>query len=144
VLEYSPRMLRFFLFSLWEDDMRLKLCLVLMIYSIPGALARDSGQYAEVPDHIRKWFNEQTSPENGRSCCSVADGHETQEQIRDGQYWVLIEGKWLPVPPSRVIHNKGNPVGRPVVWYQIFSSSDDNGSVAPEVNILCFVPGAGI
>jgi hypothetical protein len=124
--------------------MHLRLFLVIAIYSVTAALARDNGQYADVPDHIRKWFNEQRSPENGRPCCSIADGHETQEQIRDGQYWVLIEGKWYPVPPSRIIHNKGNPVGRPVVWYQNFSSSDDDGPAVPEINILCFVPGAGI
>ena len=121
---------------------------------IAAASARDYGQFQNVPDHIRKWFNEQVSPETGRSCCSIADGYETQEQIRDGQYWVLIEGRWFPVPPSRVIRNKGNPVGRPVVWYQKFPwpRDDDmpiieNAPVVPEVpeiNILCFVPGAGI
>ena len=124
--------------------MRLRLFLIVVIFTVTGALARDNGQYADAPDHIRKWFNEQTSPENGRSCCSIADGQETQEQIRGGQYWVLIEGKWLPVPPSRVIRDKGNPVGRPVVWYQKFSTLDDDGPVVPEINILCFVPGAGI
>jgi hypothetical protein len=96
-------------------------------------------------DDLRKWFNEQVSPENGRSCCSIADGHETQEQIRHGQYWVLIEGNWFPVPPSRVIHGKGNPVGRPIVWYQKFPSPDDGDKpIVPEINIMCFVPGAGI
>jgi hypothetical protein len=126
-------------------DMRLTLFLIVAICSITGAFARDNGQYADVPDHIRKWFNEQISPENGRSCCSIADGNETQEQIRDGQYWVLIEGKWFPVPPSRVIHNKGNPVGRPVVWYQKFPPpNDDDAPAIPEINILCFVPGARI
>jgi hypothetical protein len=119
--------------------------LLVFLFCSAAAVGRDNGQYSNVPDHIRKWFNEQVSPENGRSCCSIADGLETQEQIRDGQYWVLIEGKWYAVPPSRVIHNKGNPVGRPVVWYQIFPSPDDGDApIVPEINIQCFVPGAGI
>ena len=98
------------------------------------------------PKGGRKWFNEQVSPETGRPCCSIADGHETQEEIRNGEYWVLIECKWFPVPPSRVIHNRGNPVGRPIVWYQKFPlpNDDDEMPIVLEINILCFVPGAGI
>src|SRR3974390_431213 len=118
---------------------------------IATASARDYGQFQNVPDHIRKWFNEQVSPETGRSCCSIADGYETQEQIRNGQYWVLIEGRWHPVPASRGIHNQGNPVGGPVVWYQnlrvfgdddVLTDTEVREPVAPAINILCFVPGA--
>ena len=126
--------------------MRTSLPAFMIFCSAFAAIARDTGQFENVPDHIRKWFNEQVSPETGRSCCSIADGFETQEQIRDGQYWVLIEGKWFPVPPSRIIHNRGNPVGRPIVWYQKFPlpNDDDEMPAVPEINILCFVPGAGI
>jgi len=91
--------------KLHQTMMRLSPSLFVIFCSIVAATARDNGQYENVPDHIRKWFNEQMSPETGKSCCSFADGNETQEQIRNGQYWVLIEGKWFPVPPSRVIHN---------------------------------------
>jgi len=126
--------------------MRSSLPAFMILCSAFAAIARDHGQFENVPDHIRKWFNEQVSPETGRPCCSIADGHETQEEIRNGQYWVLIEGKWFPVPPSRVIHNRGNPVGRPIVWYQKFPvpNDDDEMPAVPEINILCFVPGAGI
>jgi hypothetical protein len=34
----------------------------------------------------------------GILCCSYADGHRTGYDIRQGQYWVPIEGEWYPVP----------------------------------------------
>src|SRR5436853_3580338 len=104
-------------------------------------MAFDSGQHTNVPDHIREWFNQ------------IADGHETEEKTLNGQYWVAIEGKWYPVPPSRVIYNKGDPIGRPVVWYTRYPTFNDNPdadgqsasrfTVDPEPIILCFVPGGG-
>ena len=116
-------------------------------------MAIDSGQHTNVPGHIREWFNRQVSPESGRSCCSIADGHETEEKTLNGQYWVAIEGKWYPVPPSRVIYNKGNPIGRPVVWYTRYPTFNDDPdadeesaslfTLNPEPIILCFVPGGG-
>lgn len=127
--------------------------LILSLCCVGSAMARDNGQFNTAPDNVRKWFNEQVSPESGRSCCSIADGHETQEKIVNGQYWVTVNGKWYPVPPSRVIYKTGNPVGYPVVWYTQFTettdapdTADDNSlffNVQGEPNILCFVPGGG-
>ena len=124
--------------------MHFKHLLLFGLCTIGPATAKDSGQFTAAPDHIRKWFNEQVSPENGRPCCSLADGYETQEKILNGQYWVTIEGRWYPVSPSRVIDNMGNPVGHPVVWYirPPFYEVDSDPLGAPEPTILCFVPGA--
>ncbi len=127
--------------------MVLRLLFIILLCSVGAAIARDNGRYKGVPDEIRNWFNEQTSPEDGRSCCSLADGFETQEDIRNGQYWATIEGNWYPVPPSRVIH-KGNPVGRAVVWYTF--APDPTDETYPYLStkgapiIHCFIPGPGI
>ncbi len=107
--------------------------LAALLDSVGTAIARDNGQYGNSPEHIRKWFNEQVTPD-GSPCCSVADGLETQEDIRNGEYWATIKGRWYPVPPSRVIH-KGNAVGHAVVWY----IDTDFGPA-----IMCFIPGPGL
>ncbi|HUB96504.1 MAG TPA: hypothetical protein VL993_11330 [Stellaceae bacterium] len=42
-------------------------------------------------------------------------------------YEALIDGRWLAVPPERVLDHIANPTGRAVVCY------------APALGILCFV-----
>lgn len=112
----------------------LRLSLMILICTVGAATARDNGQYQNVPEDIRNWFNEQTSPKNGYVCCSIADGHETEEDIRNGN-WVTIGAKWYPVPASSVIH-KPNPVGHPIVWYTQYETH--------EPVIKCFISGAGL
>src|SRR6516225_5809271 len=79
------------------------------------AAAMDRGQFENVPPEIREWFEHMRSPK-GLLCCSYADGHRTGYDIRQGQYWVPIEGEWYPVPPEVVIKTE-NPVGEAIVWY---------------------------
>ena len=97
------------------------------------AVARDNGQFSNVPDDVRAWFKSVKSP-HGVPCCDIADGHRTDYDMRDNQYWVPINGEWMPVPPEAVIRNAGNPIGDAVVWYSSYGS---------RVVIRCFVPGGG-
>jgi hypothetical protein len=55
--------------------------------------------------------------------------------MRDGAYWVPVEGKWTPVPAEAVIRDIGNPIGVAVVWYTRY---DDM------VVIRCFVPASEV
>jgi hypothetical protein len=87
-----------------------------------------------VPDHIPSWFKSVQSPK-GVPCCDIADGHRTDYNMRGDQYWVPIDGEWLPVPAEAIIYNAGNPVGEAVVWYTKY-----NG----KAYIHCFVPGGGV
>jgi hypothetical protein len=80
------------------------------------AAAMDRGQFNNVPPAIREWFENMRSPK-GIMCCSYADGHRTGYDIRQGQYWVPIEGEWYPVPPESVIKTE-NPVSEAIVWYR--------------------------
>lgn len=97
------------------------------------AVAHDNGQFANVPPAVRTWFHNVKSP-HGIPCCDIADGHRTDFDMRKNQYWVPINGTWMPVPPEAVLANAGNPVGDAVVWYSIYGS---------HVVIRCFVPGGG-
>ena len=81
-----------------------------------AALAFDNGQYENVPPDIRAWFKSVMAP-NGVPCCDISDGHRTSYGVREGAYWVPIEGQWMAVPERAVIRDLGNPVGEAVVWY---------------------------
>jgi hypothetical protein len=59
--------------------------------------------------------------------------------MRQGQYWVPIEGEWYPIPPEAVIKT-ANPVGEAIVWYQSQSEYYED----PKYRILCFVPSDGV
>ena len=56
-----------------------------------AALAFDNGQYENVPPDIRAWFKSVMAP-NGVPCCDISDGHRTIYDVREGAYWVPIEG----------------------------------------------------
>jgi hypothetical protein len=95
-----------------------------------AVFAFDNGQYNDVPADIRTWFKSVMAP-NGVPCCDISDGHRTEYDVRDGAYWVPIEGQWMPVPERAVIRDRGNPVGQAVVWYVHHSG---------KIIISCFVP----
>jgi hypothetical protein len=97
------------------------------------AIARDNGQFGNVPPDISAWFKSVRS-KKGIPCCDIADGHRTDYTTRGNTYRVPINDKWMEVPPEAVVENSGNPTGDAVVWYTEF-----NGNVY----IRCFVPGGG-
>jgi hypothetical protein len=113
----------------WESSHELANC----VCSATRALARDNGQFGNVPPEIRAWFKSVKS-HAGVPCCDIADGHRTDYDMREGQYWVPINDQWIRVPAEAVVDDAGNPTGDAVVWYTEFNSN---------VYIRCFVPGGG-
>ena len=105
------------------------------------AAAMDRGQFQNVPPEIREWFENMRSPK-GIACCSYADGHRTGYDIRQGQYWVPIDGDWCPVPPEAVIKTE-NPVGEAIVWY-LWQSPDSGLPHSELYKIICFVPSGDV
>ena len=89
-----------------------------------------TGNTTTSPPDIRAWFKSVIAP-NGVPCCDISDGHRTDYDVREGAYWVPIEGQWMAVPERAVIRDRGNPVGEAVVWYV-----HHRGSII----ISCFVP----
>ena len=82
----------------------------------PAALAFDNGQYQNVPADIRTWLRG-VIVLNGVPCCDISDGHRTEYDLREGAYWVPIEGQWMQVPAHAIIRDRGNPVGEAVMSY---------------------------
>ena len=105
------------------------------------AAAMDRGQFQNVAPEIREWFENMRSPK-GISCCSYADGHRTGYDIRQGQYWVPIDGDWYPVPPEAVIKTE-HPVGEAIVWY-LLQSPDSGLPHSESYKIICFVPSGDV
>src|SRR6476620_10649513 len=99
--------------ELEEDRMR-RFTQVLLLACVAAltsaALAFDNGQYDDVPADIRAWFRNVLAP-NGVPCCDISDGHRTEYDVRNGAYWVPIEGTWMEVPERAIIRDRGNPVG---------------------------------
>ena len=116
---------------------RLALFVVSITVAFVGIPARlhavDQGQFENVSPEIRAWFKSVTAP-NGVPCCDISDGHRTDYDMRNGAYWVPIEGEWMQVPDRAVIKDAGNPVGDAVVWYVRHRGA---------IIISCFVPGSG-
>ena len=96
-----------------------------------------AGEWDHVDPATRSWFRNLKSP-HGVPCCNMADGHQTEEDIRGNSYWIpnpaaLGPIEWMEVPAEAVVYNSENPTGGAVVWYVMQSPG--------HVFIRCFVPG---
>ena len=115
--------------------MRIPVFLFMALGLTGVAAAMDREEFNSVKPEVREWFQNMRSP-MGRVCCSEADGHRTQYDMRHGQYWVPINGEWYPVPPDTVIRT-ANLIGEAIVWY--VPTADERGNY-PEYRIFCFIP----
>jgi hypothetical protein len=115
------------------------LALTLAVLIVGGAWAMDREELRNVPPQVRNWFESMRSP-TGKLCCSYADGHRTEYDMRENSYWVPINQVWTQIPPEVVIHDQGNPFSEAVVWYNPII---ENGQPTGQHKILCFVPGGG-
>jgi hypothetical protein len=109
---------------------------LLLLLGSTTALARDYGQYEDVPPAVREWFRDLRSPNGGAFCCDVADCLRTEAQLSDDHWRARApDGTWIEIPPGSVITDRGNPLGEPILCATWALNS---GSW----NVLCFVPGA--
>jgi hypothetical protein len=113
--------------------MKSMLLLLLLFLAGTAALARDDGQYQHVAPAIRRWFHDLRSPRGG-FCCDETDCLRTEARLSGNRWQARArDGKWIDIPPSAVIKDRGNPIGEPILcaswavdgWY-----------------VRCFVPGA--
>jgi len=78
---------------------------------------------------LAPWFQSLAVPGTGVSCCSIADCRPTDYRTVGDHYEALIEGKWVVIPPRKVLDRTDNPIGRGVVCW------------TPERGVMCFVRG---
>jgi hypothetical protein len=90
------------------------------------AAARDNGQWADSPAHVRQWFQSLMQPDNpSRSCCGEADAFEADTfAVEDDHYIAIItdgkgvipNGTRIAVPNEKMKWDAGNPTGHGIVF----------------------------
>jgi hypothetical protein len=89
--------------------------------------------WARPPDNadpaLAPWFQSLRQPGTNMSCCSIADCRETDYRTVGDHYEAFVQGRWLEIPPDKVLNRTDNPTGRAVVCW------------SPALGIMCFVRG---
>lgn len=84
------------------------------------------------------WFSSLKMPSGG-SCCDVADCRATSAEWRGGQWWALVEGMLVPIPPERVLRHPHSIDGDAYVC-NAPAPMLLNGGAPGAPTIYCFVP----
>ena len=106
--------------------------LLIWMYSINFAIAKDSGQWSNVDPELKKWYSELQQPDNApASCCGEADAYWCDGlHVRDGKTFCVITDdrdnialRRTPVPigteieiPDRKLNKDPNPTGHAIVF----------------------------
>jgi hypothetical protein len=106
------------------------LTVLIFYHAVTQVHARDDGRYAQSP--LKGWFDSLKSQKG--FCCSVADGEDTEYDMRADGYWAPIDGTWQRVPEEAVI-KEPNKAGRAMKWLFM-----ENG----EKKFRCFLPAGGV
>ncbi|HVY56805.1 MAG TPA: hypothetical protein VHA77_03055 [Xanthobacteraceae bacterium] len=119
----------------------MRILLILLLLSVP-ALARDNGQWSNVPINVRKWFQSLMRPDFPMSsCCGEADAYEADSYEVEGDHYVAIitdgkgaipNGTRIPVPNSKMKWDKGNPTGHGIIF------------LGSERQVYCYVAPGGV
>lgn len=105
------------------------LVLACVLTPVRGEWSKVADEWPDLTQVQKDWFIRQHNS-SGFLCCSAADGHPVDWDIRDGHYWAYWDEKWQKVPDDVVI-KVPNPVGRAVLW------------VNQSKQFRCFIPGSG-
>ncbi len=82
---------------------------------------------ADADPALAPWFRSLLQPGTEISCCSLSDCRETDYRVKADHYEALVGGKWVAVPPDKILQRTDNPTGRAVVCW------------TPQRGIMCFV-----
>jgi hypothetical protein len=76
---------------------------------------------------LAPWFRSLLQPGTGMSCCALADCRPTDYRIKSDHYEAMVGGKWVAVPPDKILQRTDNPTGHAIVCW------------TPQRGIMCFV-----
>lgn len=114
------------------------LAAVVMLCLPAGAQEQDRGA----------WFQSLKQPGSNLSCCDISDCRQTKAEWREGQWFAMVEEKWMPVPPERVLLKPHSIDGEAYVCNTASRPAGEDYSpgigivpVGPSTaSILCFIP----
>jgi hypothetical protein len=115
---------------------------IVVAIGVVAAKARDNGQWADAPEHVRQWFRSLKQPDHPRqSCCGEADAFEADTFEVEGDHYiavitdgkgVLANGTRIPVPNSKMKWDAGNPTGHGIVF------------IGSQGQVYCYVAPGGV
>jgi hypothetical protein len=68
------------------------------------ALATIGTACAEEDTRRSEWFKGLLQPGTEAPCCDLSDCQRTVADWHDGQWWAIVVGRWVPVPPGTVLN----------------------------------------
>jgi hypothetical protein len=131
-----------FVRDVWAALLILILTPIVVATCITTAKARDDGQWADVPENVRQWFQSLKQPDHPRqSCCGEADAFEADSFEVEGDHYVAIitngkgaipSGTRIPVPNQKMKWDAGNPTGHGIIF------------IGPRQQVYCYVTPGGL
>jgi hypothetical protein len=131
-----------FIRDVWAALFNLTLTSIVVASGVVAAKARDDGQWANVPENIRRWFESLKQPDHPRlSCCGEADAFEADSFEVEGDHYVAIitdgkgvipSGTRIPVPNQKMKWDAGNPTGHGIIF------------IGPQRQVYCYVTPGGL
>lgn len=127
----------------------LRAALVIALFAVGSAQARDLGQWENSDATTREWYRGLMQPDvPNASCCGEADAYFADEvHFRDGKTFAVITddqpdeplgrphvdiGTEVEIPPNKLKYDRGNPTGHGVVF------------LSRAGQVFCFVQPTGI
>jgi hypothetical protein len=130
-----------FVRNVWAVRLILMFTPIVMAAGAVAVEARDAGQWADVPENVRQWFESLKQPDHPRlSCCGEADAFEADSFEVEGDHYVAIitngkgvirDGTRIPVPNQKMKWDAGNPTGHGIIF------------VGPQRQVYCYVTPSG-
>jgi hypothetical protein len=115
-----------FVRNVWAVRLILMFTPIMMAAGVVAVKARDAGQWADVPENVRHWFESLKQPDHPRlSCCGEADAFEADSFEVEGDHYVAIitngkgeirDGTRIPVPNQKMKWDAGNPTGHGIIF----------------------------
>jgi hypothetical protein len=131
-----------FVRDVWAALLILVLTSIVLAIGVVAVKARDDGQWADQPKHVREWFESLKQPDHPRlSCCGEADAFEADSFEVEGDHYVAIitngkgvipSGTHIPVPNQKMKWDAGNPTGHGIIF------------IGPQRQVYCYVTPGGL
>lgn len=123
--------------------------LLVFLYSVDFARARDLGQWSNSDPKVRQWYQSLMMPDiPSAPCCGEADAYWCDDYYaRDGKAYCKITddrddtplmrphidiGTEIEIPPHKLKHDAGNPTGHSILF------------VSRGLYTYCFVQNGGV